>query len=116
MATVSKTRPPRDGARTHIQPLDDHLLVRADDPDETTAGGLVIPDTDRAKPQRGAVVAVGPGRRSELTGERIPLDLEAGSTVVFSNSCGTEISDDGEDLLILAARDVMAVVAEKGTK
>ena len=116
MATATKTRSPRTHPRTRLQPLDDHLVVRADDPEETTASGLVIPDTAKDKPQRGAVLAVGPGRRSEHTGERMPLDVAEGDTVVFSKFAGTEITLDGEDLLILTARDVLAMVAKKGNK
>ena len=116
MATATKTRSPRTRARTRIQPLDDHLVVRPHDPEETTASGLVIPDTAKDKPQRGEVLAVGPGRCSEHTGERMPLGVAVGDTVVFSKFAGTEIALDGEDLLILAARDVLAIVAEKGTK
>jgi len=78
--------------------------------EETTASGLVIPDTAKEKPQQGEVLAVGPGKRSEQTGDLIPVDVEVGDTVVYAKYGGTEISSGGEELLILSARDVLAVV------
>ncbi len=95
-----------------LQPLEDRIVVRAGEPEETTVSGLVIPDTAKEKPQQGEVLAVGPGRRSEQTGELIPMDVAAGDTVVYSKYGGTEIVVDGEDLLILTARDVLAKVAK----
>ena len=94
----------------NLQPLDDRIVVRPGDAEETTASGLVIPDTAKEKPQQGEVLAVGPGRRSEDSGEIIPMDVGVGDTVVYSKYGGTEISVDGEDLLILNARDVLAKV------
>jgi len=76
----------------------------------TTASGLVIPDTAKEKPQQGEVLAVGPGRRSEQTGDIIPIDVKKGDTVVYSKYGGTEITVDGQDVLILNARDVLAVI------
>ena len=93
-----------------LQPLEDRIVVRAGEPEETTVSGLVIPDTAKEKPQQGEVLAVGPGRRSENTGELIPVDVKAGDTVVYSKYGGTEITIDGEDLLILAGRDILAKV------
>ena len=93
-----------------LQPLEDRIVVRASEPVETTVSGLVIPDTAKEKPQQGEVLAVGPGRRSEQSGEIIPLDLAVGDTVVYSKYGGTEISVEGEDLLILSSRDVLAKV------
>ena len=95
----------------NLQPLDDRIVVRPNDSEERTASGLVIPDTAKEKPQQGEVLAVGPGRRSENTGEIIPLDVAVGDTVVYSKYGGTEIAVDGEDLLILTSRDVLAKVA-----
>ena len=92
----------------NLQPLEDRIVVRPSDAEETTASGLVIPDTAKEKPQQGEVLAVGPGRRSDQTGEIIPVDVAAGETVVYSKYGGTEITVDGEDLLILNARDVLA--------
>ena len=96
-----------------LQPLEDRIVVRTSEPVETTVSGLVIPDTAKEKPQQGEVLAVGPGRRSEQTGEIIPLDLAVGDTVVYSKYGGTEIAVDGEDLLILSSRDVLAKISTK---
>ncbi len=96
----------------NLQPLDDRIVVRPVESEETTASGLVIPDTAKEKPQQGEVLAVGPGRRAENTGEVIPLDLKVGDRVVYSKYGGTEITIDGEDLLILAGRDVLAKVGK----
>src|SRR3981189_2911983 len=94
----------------NLQPLDDRIVVRPSEAEEKTASGLVIPDTAKEKPQQGTVLAVGPGRRSEQTGEVIPLILAAGNTVVYPKYGGTEITIDGEDLLILTSRDVLAKI------
>jgi len=94
----------------NLQPLEDRIVVRPSDAEEKTASGLVIPDTAKEKPQQGEVLAVGPGRRSEQTGELIPMDVKAGDTVVYSKYGGTEITSGGEDLLILTSRDVLAIV------
>jgi chaperonin GroES len=94
----------------NLQPLEDRIIVRPNESEETTASGLVIPDTAKEKPQQGKVLAVGPGKRSETTGEIIAVDVAAGDVVVYSKYGGTEINSDGEDLLILNARDVLAVV------
>ncbi|MFT5268719.1 MAG: chaperonin GroES [Acidimicrobiales bacterium] len=94
----------------NLQPLEDRIVVRPSEGEATTASGLVIPDTAKEKPQQGEVLAVGPGKRSDTTGELIPMDVAAGDTVVYSKYGGTEISSGGEDLLILSARDVLATV------
>ncbi len=91
-----------------LQPLDDRSVVRANEAEETTVSGLVIPDTAKEKPQQGEVLAVGPGRRSETSGDVVPMDIAVGDTVVYSKYGGTEIAVDGEDLLILTSRDVLA--------
>jgi chaperonin GroES len=96
-----------------LHPLDDRIVVRPGESEETTASGLVIPDTAKEKPQQGEVLAVGPGRRAENTGEIIPLDVKVGDTVVCSKDGGTEITVDGEDLLILSGRDVLAKIDKK---
>jgi chaperonin GroES len=93
----------------NLQPLEDRIVVRPSDAEEKTASGLVIPDTAKEKPQQGEVLAVGPGRRSEQTGELIPMDVKVGDTVVYSKYGGTEITSGGEDLLILTSRDVLAI-------
>jgi chaperonin GroES len=94
----------------NLQPLEDRIVVRPSESEETTASGLVIPDTAKEKPQQGEVLAVGPGKRSEQTGELIPLDVAVGDTVLYSKYGGTEVSSGGEDLLVLNARDVLAIV------
>jgi len=93
-----------------LQPLEDRIVVRPSEAEETTASGLVIPDTAKEKPQQGEVLAVGPGRRAEQTGELVPLDVKVGDKVVYSKYGGTEITVDGEELLILTSRDVLAKV------
>ncbi len=95
----------------NLKPLEDRIVVRTSDAEETTASGLVIPDTAKEKPQQGEVLAVGPGKRSDQSGEIIPMDVGVGNTVVYSKYGGTEITVAGEDLLILSARDVLAIVA-----
>jgi chaperonin GroES len=93
----------------NLQPLEDRIVVRPSESEETTASGLVIPDTAKEKPQQGEVLAVGPGRRTDA-GELIPMDIAVGDKVVYSKYGGTEISEGGEDLLILTSRDVLAIV------
>jgi chaperonin GroES len=93
-----------------LQPLEDRIVVKPGESEEKTASGLVIPDTAQEKPQQGEVLAVGPGKRSEQTGDIIPVDVSKGDTVVYSKYGGTEITVDGDDLLILSARDVLAIV------
>jgi chaperonin GroES len=100
----------------NLQPLEDRIVVRTAEAEETTTSGLVIPDTAKEKPQQGEVLAVGPGRRSDQSGDIIPLDIEVGDTVVYSKYGGTEITLDGEDYLILNARDVLAKVGSSGGK
>jgi chaperonin GroES len=95
-----------------LQPLDDRIVVKPGESEETTASGLVIPDTAKEKPQQGEVIAVGPGKRSEQTGEVIPVGVSVGDTVLYSKYGGTEVTVDGEDVLVLSARDVLAVVTK----
>ncbi len=96
----------------NLQPLEDRIVVRPNESEERTASGLVIPDTAKEKPQQGEVLAVGEGRWDEDGEKRIPVDVKVGDTVVYSKYGGTEITSDGEDLLILNARDVLAVVTK----
>jgi chaperonin GroES len=96
----------------NLKPLDDRIVVRPNEAEQTTVSGLVIPDTAKEKPQLGEVLGVGPGRRSEQSGEVIPLDVKVGDTVYYSKYGGTEVTVDGEDLLILSSRDVLAVVGK----
>ena len=93
----------------NLKPLEDRIVVKPSEAEQTTAGGLVIPDTAKEKPQQGEVLAVGPGRVGD-DNERVPMDISVGDTVVYSKYGGTEITVDGQDLLILSARDVLAVL------
>jgi chaperonin GroES len=95
----------------NLKPLDDRIVVRPNEAETQTASGLVIPDTAKEKPQQGEVLAVGPGKRAESTGELIPVDITVGDTVLYSKYGGTEVAVDGEDLLVLNGRDILAVVA-----
>ncbi len=92
-----------------IKPLEDRVVVRTLEAEQTTASGLVIPDTAKEKPQEGEVLAVGPGRIDDK-GQRVPLDVAVGDKVIYSKYGGTEVKYGGEDLLILSARDILAVV------
>jgi chaperonin GroES len=94
----------------NLQPLEDRVVVQPIEEEETTASGLVIPDTAKERPQEGKVVAVGPGRFED--GQRIPVDVKAGDKVIYSKYGGTEVKIEGEDYLILSARDVLAVVSK----
>jgi chaperonin GroES len=93
-----------------LKPLGDRLLVRAIEEDQTTASGIVLPDTAKEKPQKGKVLAVGDGRLDE-DGKRIPLDVSEGDEVLYSKYGGTEIVWEGDDLLVLRESDVLAKVA-----
>ena len=93
-----------------LKPLGDRLIVRAIEEEETTASGLVLPDTAKEKPQRGEVIAAGDGRYDEDGDKRIPLDVKEGDKVLYSKYGGTEITVDGEDLLVLRESDVLAKV------
>jgi chaperonin GroES len=94
----------------NLKPLEDRIVVKPNEAETQTASGLVIPDTAKEKPQQGAVLAVGPGKRAESSGELIPLDIKTGDTVLYSKYGGTEVTVNGEDLLVLNARDVLAIV------
>jgi chaperonin GroES len=93
-----------------LQPLGDRLIVRAIDEEQTTASGLVLPDTAKEKPQKGEVLAAGEGRWDEDGEKRIPLDVKVGDEVLYSKYGGTEIKVDGEELLVLRESDVLAKV------
>ena len=96
--------------KVSIKPLEDRIVVQANEAETTTASGLVIPDTAKEKPQEGTVVAVGPGRWDEDGEKRIPLDVAEGDEVLYSKYGGTEIKIDGEELLVLRESDVLAKV------
>jgi chaperonin GroES len=95
-------------AKFSLEPLEDRIVVKPGEAEETTVSGIVIPDTAKEKPQEGEVVSVGPGRFED--GARVPLDVKVGDKVVYSKYGGTEITVEGEDYLILSARDVLAIV------
>ena len=93
-----------------LKPLGDRLIVRAIEEEETTASGIVLPDTAKEKPQKGKVLAVGDGKINEDTGKRTPLDVEVGDEGLYSKYGGTEIKVEGEELLVLRESDVLAKV------
>ena len=101
MSTATKTK-------VKIKPLEDRIVVQANDAEEMTASGIVIPDTAKEKPQEGTVIAVGPGRFED--GARVPLDVSVGDTVIYSKYGGTEVKYGGDDYLVLSARDVLAII------
>jgi chaperonin GroES len=92
-----------------LKPLGDRLIVQPLDEEETTASGIVLPDTAKEKPQKGKVLAVGDGAKND-DGNRVPLDVSEGDTVLYSKYGGTEVKVDGDDLLVLRESDVLAVV------
>ena len=93
-----------------FRPLHDRVVVRRLTAEEKSKGGIIIPDTAKEKPQQGEVLAVGPGKRAESSGELIPTGISVGDVVLYSKYGGTEVAVDGEDLLVLNGRDVLAVV------
>ena len=97
-----------------FRPLHDRILVRRVEADEKTAGGIIIPDTAKEKPQEGEVIAVGPGGRDEA-GKLVPLDVKAGDRILFGKWSGTEIKLEGEDLIIMKESDVMGVIDQTAT-
>ena len=94
-----------------FRPLHDRVVIRRVEQESKTAGGIIIPDTAKEKPQEGEVIAVGDGRWDDDGEKRIPLDVAVGDKVIYSKYGGTEVKYDGEDLLILSARDVLAVIS-----
>ena len=98
-----------------FRPLHDRVLVRRVEAEEKTAGGIIIPDTAKEKPQEGEVIAVGPGARDE-SGKLVPLDVKVGDRILFAKWSGTEIKLNGQDLLIMKESDVMGVLEETAAK
>ena len=94
----------------NLKPLEDRIVVKPSEEENTTSSGIVIPDTAKEKPQEGSVVAVGPGRFED--GVRVPLDVAVGDKVIYSKYGGTEVKVEGEEYLILSARDVLAVISK----
>jgi chaperonin GroES len=91
-----------------LEPLEDRIVVKPGEEEQTTVSGIVIPDTAKEKPQEGEVIAVGPGRFED--GKRIPMDVKAGDKVLYSKYGGTEVKVGGDEYLVLSARDVLAIV------
>jgi chaperonin GroES len=100
----------------NLKPLGDRLIVEPLDEEQTTVGGIVLPDTAQEKPQRGTVLAVGPGARNTDTGDHIAMDVEEGDVVVYSKYGGTEIKVGADEYLILRESDVLAKVTDAGKK
>ena len=98
-----------------FRPLHDRVVVRRLEGEETTAGGIIIPDTAQEKPMQGQIVAAGPGARNDR-GEVEPLDVKAGDRVLFGKWSGTEVTIDGEELLIMKESDIMGVIVDAGAK
>ena len=95
-------------AKFNLEPLEDRIVVKPGEEEETTVSGIVIPDTAKEKPQEGEVVAAGPGRFED--GKRVPLDVKVGDKVIYSKYGGTEVKVEGEEYLILSGRDVLAII------
>jgi chaperonin GroES len=93
--------------KTRIEPLEDRVVIRPLEGEEVTASGLVIPDTAKEKPQEGEVLAVGPGRLDD-NGKRVPMEVKDGDRVLYSKYAGTEVKIDGEEVLVVSARDILA--------
>ena len=99
----------------HFRPLHDRVLVRRIDAEEKTAGGIIIPDTAKEKPQEGEVIAAGPGGRNEQ-GQLVPLDVKPGDRVLFGKWSGTEVKLDGEDLIIMKESDIMGILDQTAAR
>ena len=98
----------------HFRPLHDRVVVRRIDAEDKTAGGIIIPDAAKEKPQEGEIVAAGPGARNE-EGELIPLDVKAGDRILFAKWSGSEVKIDGEELLIMKESDILGILDKSGT-
>jgi chaperonin GroES len=95
-----------------VKPLADRVLIRRIEEEEVKKGGIIIPDTAKEKPQKGEVIAVGPGRFDEKSGKRIPLEVKVGDKVLFSKYAGSEVKIDDEEYLIMREDDILAVFEE----
>ena len=98
-----------------FRPLHDRVVVRRVESEERTAGGIIIPDTAKEKPQEGEIIAVGPGGRDE-SGKLIPIDVQVGDRVLFGKWSGTEVKIDGQELLIMKESDIMGVLTDVSSK
>ena len=99
----------------NFRPLHDRIVVKRIDEEEKTAGGIIIPDTAKEKPMQGEIVAAGPGKRND-NGDVSPLDVKAGDLVIFGKWSGTEVTIDGQELLIMNESDIMGVLAKGSSK
>ena len=99
----------------NVKPLADRVIVEPAAAEETTAGGIIIPDTAKEKPMQGEIVAAGPGKRND-SGDLSPLDVKPGDTVIFGKWSGTEVTIDGQDLLIMNESDIMGVLTKGSSK
>ncbi len=99
-------------SKLKVKPLGGRVIIEPVEQEEITAGGIILPETAKEKPQEGKVLAVGPGDRNEQTGERVPMDLKVGDKILFAKYSGTEFKMDGKKLLILRESDILAVVVE----
>jgi chaperonin GroES len=108
-ATRSQSSTKSGGGAGKVQPLADRVVVRANEREEVTLSGIVLPDTAKEKPQEGTVLAVGPGRLNDK-GERVKPEVKAGDTVLYAKYAGTEVKIDGDELLILKESDILAIV------
>lgn len=97
-------------SKVNIQPLADRVVIKAAEAETKTKSGIIIPDSAKEKPQKGEVVAVGPGKYADLTGNLVPLSIKAGDTVLYGKYSGTEINIDGTDFLIMRESDILAIV------
>jgi chaperonin GroES len=104
MTTATKPK-----IKIRIQPLEDRVVIRADDEVETRRGPLYIPDTAREKPTQGEILAAGPGRLDE-TGKRLPMDVKVGDTVIYGKYTGTPYEVSGDELIIIKASDILAII------
>jgi chaperonin GroES len=95
-------------AKFQLEPLEDRVVVKPEEEEETTVSGIVIPDTAKEKPQQGVVMAAGPGRFED--GKRVPMDVKAGDKILYSKYGGTEVKVEGEEYLVLSSRDILAIV------
>jgi len=98
-------------SKTQLRPMGDRVVIRPAAREETTRSGIVLPDTSKEKPQRGEIIAVGPGRVSD-EGKKIPMEVKVGDTVLFAKYAGTEFKLEEDELLILSEKDVLAIVEE----
>jgi chaperonin GroES len=94
--------------KINLEPLDDRVVAKPGEEEEMTVSGIVIPDTAKEKPQEGEVMAVGPGRFED--GARVPMDVKVGDRILYSKYGGTEVKIEGEEYLVLSARDILAIV------